>query len=69
MAWSSLDCRELDMTTDAPLSRAASATQNPMPEVPPKTKTLLLVSLEAYLDVVVMVEERVFTFCNMVLAS
>ena len=34
--------------TQAPCSKEASATQKPMPDVPPKTRMLRLASLEVY---------------------
>jgi len=34
--------------TQAPCSREASATQKPMPDVPPKIRMLRLASLEVY---------------------
>ena len=43
---------EPDMWTWAPCSRAASATQKPMPDVPPMTSTRALCNLFVYLRVV-----------------
>ena len=43
-----LEGLELEMTTEALFSRRASATQKPMPEVPPTMRTLAPESLEVY---------------------
>src|SRR5271155_5452037 len=45
------DWRELETTTVAPDSILASATQKPIPDVPPRTRTRLLRSFEVYLEV------------------
>ena len=42
------DCWEEEMTTEAPNSRQASATQKPMPELPPMTRTREPASLLLY---------------------
>ena len=49
MALSMREAEEEDMTTMAPCSRAASATQKPMPEDPPVMRTLDPASLDVYL--------------------
>ena len=42
------DCWDEERVTRAPDSRLASATQYPMPEVPPMMRTWVFVSLELY---------------------
>lgn len=42
------DCWEEEMMTEAPNSREASATQYPMPELPPMTRTRAPASLLLY---------------------
>ncbi len=51
MAPDSLEGLDPEMQTWAPCSREASATQNPMPEVPPRIRTRAEWSLDVYLVV------------------
>ena len=71
MALSSLACLEPEMQTSAPCSMAASATQKPMPDVPPKMSTRVPWSFEVYLVGDIMLKKGRFrvpllrTFCWM----
>src|ERR1700733_15197504 len=47
-----LGWRELETMSVAPDSILASATQKPIPDVPPRTRTRLLRSFEVYLEVI-----------------